>query len=196
MDGKTATLTKHFSIAPCDGPSVPCDQSQDRLFIFRLREQDDGRERSGRLARSSQPRRSGRALTEQAFSMTATPSARMDADGNIDRSGETSPGKFRITSQPFRAGQGARTIGSDQKAHQLYLPAAEFGPPPAAAPAGGRKKQAGRSRFPIVFEIIVSWGVRKRSSRAAGDRFLPLVVFLKPSLRRLLPERQNTRRRH
>jgi hypothetical protein len=73
-------------------------------------------------------------------------------DGNISMIGETSPGKYdtvaTITTSP-----GARTIGSDQKAHKLYLPAAEYGPP---APAKDGKKAAARG--PVVadsFHIIV-----------------------------------------
>jgi hypothetical protein len=73
-------------------------------------------------------------------------------DGNITMVGETSPGKFEpvatIPSQPQ-----ARTIGSDQKAHKLYLPAAEFGPPPAPPAGGGR---AGRPQaIPDSFMIVV-----------------------------------------
>jgi hypothetical protein len=73
-------------------------------------------------------------------------------DGNITMVGETSPGKFEPVAT-IPTGQGARTIGSDQKTHKLYLPAAEFGPPPAP-PAGGGK--AGRPQpLPDSFEIIV-----------------------------------------
>ena len=71
-------------------------------------------------------------------------------DGNITMVGETSPGKYEpvatITTQ-----RGARTIGADQKAHKLYLPAAEYGPAPA--PKDGN---AGRPvALPDSFEIIV-----------------------------------------
>jgi len=73
-------------------------------------------------------------------------------DGNITMVGETSPGKFEPVAT-IPTGQGARTIGSDQKAHKLYLPAAEYGPPPAP-PAGGGK--AGRPQpLPDSFMIIV-----------------------------------------
>jgi hypothetical protein len=42
--------------------------------------------------------------------------------------------------------KGARTIASDQKAHKLYLPAAEFGP----APEKGRP-----TALPDSFQIVV-----------------------------------------
>jgi len=46
----------------------------------------------------------------------------------------------------------ARTIGADQKAHKLYLPAQEFGPAPAATDG---KKAARPPAIADSFEIIV-----------------------------------------
>jgi hypothetical protein len=71
-------------------------------------------------------------------------------DGTITMVGETSPGKYEpvatITTQP-----GARTIGADQKAHKLYLPAAEYGPP-----VPGKDGKAGRPQaLPDSFMIVV-----------------------------------------
>ena len=40
--------------------------------------------------------------------------------------GETSPGKFEPVAT-IQTTRGARTIAADQKAHKLYLPAAEYG---------------------------------------------------------------------
>jgi hypothetical protein len=42
--------------------------------------------------------------------------------------------------------RGARTIAADQKAHKLYLPAAEYGP----APAKGRPQA-----LPDSFQVVV-----------------------------------------
>ena len=48
--------------------------------------------------------------------------------------------------------RGARTIASDQKAHKLYLPTAEFGPPVESKDGkGGARPQA----IPDSFQIIV-----------------------------------------
>jgi len=72
-------------------------------------------------------------------------------DGNITMVGETSPGKFEpvatIETQRF-----ARTIAADQKAHKLYLPTAESGPP-----AVGKDGKQGKnpSQVPDSFEIVV-----------------------------------------
>jgi hypothetical protein len=50
--------------------------------------------------------------------------------------GETSPGKYEPVAT-IETQRSARTIASDQKAHKLYLPAAEYGPP--AADKDGKK---------------------------------------------------------
>jgi hypothetical protein len=64
--------------------------------------------------------------------------------------GETSPGKFEpIATIPTQ--RGARTIAADQKAHKLYLPAAEYGPP-------GESKEGKKARpqpLPDSFQIVV-----------------------------------------
>ena len=70
------------------------------------------------------------------------------ADGNITMVGETSPGKFEVVAT-IPTQRSARTIGSDQKSHKLYLPAAESGPP---VEKDGKKKAA---MLPDSFQIVV-----------------------------------------
>ena len=53
--------------------------------------------------------------------------------------------KFQVVAT-IATQRGARTVASDQKAHKLYLPAAEFGP----APAKGRPQA-----LPDSFQIVV-----------------------------------------
>jgi hypothetical protein len=57
------------------------------------------------------------------------------ADGTVTMVGETSPGKFEAMAT-IPSQRGARTIASDPRAHKLYLPAAEFGPPVATDKKG------------------------------------------------------------
>ena len=66
-------------------------------------------------------------------------------DGTITMVGETSPGKYRA-GRHHHDQRSARTIGSDQKAHKLYLPFAEFGP---AAPGKGP------AMAPDSFQVLV-----------------------------------------
>ena len=73
-------------------------------------------------------------------------------DGNITMVGETSPGKYEPVAT-IETTRGARTIGSDQKAHKLYLPAAEYGPP--APPRTARKAATTGPVVPDSFHIIV-----------------------------------------
>jgi YVTN family beta-propeller protein len=150
IDAKTATLTKHYSIAPCDGPSgLAIDQKKDVLFSVC----------GNKMMVVSDPV-AGKVLGTPAIGTGPDGVAFDDGyafsangrDGNITMVGETSPGKWEpvgtITTQ-----NSARTIGADQKAHKLYLPAAEFGPPPPPPAGGGR---AGRAQaIPDSFTIVV-----------------------------------------
>jgi len=150
IDAKNATLTKHYSIAPCDGPSgLAINPKNSYLYSVC----------GNKMMIVSDPA-AGKVIATPAIGQGPDGVAFDDGyafsangrDGNITMVGETSPGKFEpvatIPSQPQ-----ARTIASDQKTHKLYLPAAEFGPPPAAPANGGR---AGRPQaLPDSFEIIV-----------------------------------------
>ena len=72
------------------------------------------------------------------------------ADGTITMVGETSPGKFAPVGT-IQSQRGARTIAADQKAHKLYLPAAEYGPP-------GESKDGKKGRpqpLPDSFQVLV-----------------------------------------
>ena len=71
-------------------------------------------------------------------------------DGTITMVAETSPGKFEPVAT-IQTTRGARTIAADQKAHKLYLPAAEMGPP-----TEGKDGKKGRSQpVPDSFQIVV-----------------------------------------
>src|SRR5258707_2687387 len=71
-------------------------------------------------------------------------------DGTITMVGETSPGKFAPVAT-IQTQRGARTIAADQKAHKLYLPAAEYGP--AGESKDGKK---GRPQpVPDRFQVVV-----------------------------------------
>jgi len=150
IDAKAAALTKHYSIAPCEEPSgLAINPKNDYLYSVC----------NNKMMIVSDPA-AGKVVATPAIGQGPDGVAFDDGyalsangrDGNITMVGETSPGKFEpvatIPTQQF-----ARTIGSDQKAHKLYLPDAEYGPPPAPPAGGGR---AGRAQaLPDSFEIIV-----------------------------------------
>jgi hypothetical protein len=63
--------------------------------------------------------------------------------------GETSPGQYEaVATIPTQ--RSARTIAADQRAHKLYLPAAEF-----AAAAQNAEKKGRPAPVPDSFQIIV-----------------------------------------
>ncbi len=146
IDAKSATVTKRYSIAPCDGPSGLAIDPKARLYsvcdkVMAVSDPATGKVLATPVIGSGPD---GVAFDDgYAFSANGK-------DGTITMVGETAPGKFTpVATIPTTAG--ARTIGADQKAHKLYLPAAEMGPAPA--PKDGK---AGRPvALPDSFMIVV-----------------------------------------
>ncbi len=148
IDAKTATLTKHYSIAPCEGPSgLAIDPKKMHLFSVCGKKimaiSDPG---AGKLLGTAEI---GLGVDGVAFDDGYAFSAN-GRDGTITMVSETAPGKFEAVAT-IPTTQGARTIGADQKAHKLYLPAAEYGPP-AASKDG---KAARPAALPDSFMIVV-----------------------------------------
>jgi hypothetical protein len=52
---------------------------------------------------------------------------------------ESSPGKFEVADTVITQ-RGARTMAIDLKTHNIYLPTAQFSPPPASAPEGTKAR--------------------------------------------------------
>ena len=150
IDAKAAALTRHYSIAPCDGPSgLAINPKNSYLYSVC----------GNKMMIVSDPA-AGKVIATPAIGQGPDGVAFDDGyafsangrDGTITMVGETSPGKFEpVATIPTQ--QGARTIGADQKAHKLYLPDAEYGPPPAAPAGGGRPGRA--QVVPDSFEVIV-----------------------------------------
>lgn len=147
IDAKNGVVSKHYSIAPCDGPSgLAIDPAKLRLYSVC----------SNKMMIVSDPA-SGKVLAQPAIGSGVDGVAFDDGyafsangrDGTITMVGETSPGKFEpvatITSETA-----ARTIGSDQKGHKLYLPTAEMVPGPDKDGKKGRPQPA-----PDSFHIVV-----------------------------------------
>lgn len=150
IDAKSAAMTKHYSIAPCDSPSgLAIDPKSGYLYSVCENKvmvvSDPAAEKV--IATPAIGQGPDGVAFDDGYAFSAN-----GRDGNITMVGETAPGKFEpmetIPTQP-----GARTIGADQKAHKLYLPAAQFGPP-AAPPAGGGRP--GRPQaIPNSFMIVI-----------------------------------------
>jgi len=147
VDAKNALVSKRYSIAPCDSPSGLAIDPKGRLYSVC----------ENKLMIVSDPA-SGKVLATPAIGAGTDGVAFDDGyafsangqDGTITMVGETSPGKFDVVAT-IQTQRGARTIAADQKAHKLYLPTAEYGPP---APDKDGKK--GRPQaLPDSFEILV-----------------------------------------
>ncbi len=149
VDAKNALVAKRYSIAPCDSPSgLAFDLKKTNLYSVC----------ENHLMIVSNPA-TGKVLATPAIG-AGPDGVAFDSgyafsangrDGNITMVGETSPGKFEAVAT-IESQFGARTIAADQKAHKLYLPAAESGPP-----AVGKDGKQGRNRTPVPnsFEILV-----------------------------------------
>ena len=149
LNAQDATVAKRYSIAPCDSPSgLARDPGRNRLFSVC----------DGNIMVVSDPA-TGKVLATPAIGSGPDGVAFDDgyafssngADGTITMVGETAPGKYEpVATIPTT--RGARTIGADQKAHKLYLPAGEYGPAPAADKDG----KTGRPQaIPGSFQILV-----------------------------------------
>lgn len=147
VDARNALVARRYSIAPCDSPSGLAMDPKIRLYSVcdnKMMIVSDAA--SGKVLATPEI---GRGPDGVAFDDGYAFSAN-GADGNITMVGETSPGKFTVVAT-IPTTRGARTIAADQKAHKLYLPAAEYGPP-----AQGKDGKKGRPQpIPDSFEIVV-----------------------------------------
>jgi len=148
VDAKNALVSKRYSIAPCDSPSgLTFDVKKTHLFSVC----------NNKMMIVSDPA-TGKVLATPAIGAGPDGVAFDDAyafsangrDGTITMVGETA-GKFDVVGT-IQTQFGARTIAADQKAHKLYLPATETGPP-----AVGKDGKQGKNPTPIPdsFEIVV-----------------------------------------
>jgi DNA-binding beta-propeller fold protein YncE len=62
-----------------------------------------------------------------------------NGEGTLTVVRESSPGKFEVV-ETVPTQRGARTMAIDPRTHNIYLPTAQFGPPPAASSEGSRQR--------------------------------------------------------
>ncbi len=134
IDAKNALVSKRYSIAPCMEPSgLAIDPKKGTLFSVC----------ANKMMIVSDPV-AGKVLATPAIGAGDDGVAFDDGyafaangqDGTITMVGEIAPGKYEPVAT-IESQRSARTLASDQKAHKLYLPAAESGPP--AADKDGKK---------------------------------------------------------
>jgi YVTN family beta-propeller protein len=139
VDAKNALVSRRYSIAPCDEPSGLAIDPK-KLILYSVC--------NNKMMIVSNPA-TGKVLATPAIG--AGPDGVAFDDGYAFSANGTD-GTITMVDDKFAVvatiptTRGARTIASDQKAHKLYLPAAEFGP----APAKGRPQA-----IPDSFQIVV-----------------------------------------
>jgi YVTN family beta-propeller protein len=145
IDAAKATVTKRYSLAPCDGPSgLAIDIKKRRLFSVC----------SNRVMAISDPD-AGKVLASPAIGggsdgVSFDPSTGYAVSSNGDGTltvVEEKGGKWDVV-ENVATQRGARTITLDEKTHNFYLPVAD----PAPAPPGGGR---GRGFVADSFRVIV-----------------------------------------
>ena len=149
VNAKDSLVSKRYSIAPCSSPSgLTYDLKKVNLYsVCDNNMMVISNPATGKVVGTA---KIGNGPDGVAFDDGYAFSAN-GPDGTVTMVGETSPGKFEVVAT-IPTQRLARTIAADQKAHKLYLPAAESGPP-----AVGKDGKAGKnpSTVPDSFEIVV-----------------------------------------
>jgi YVTN family beta-propeller protein len=147
IDAKNALVAKRYSIAPCDEPSgLAIDPKKGYLFsvcgnkMMIVSDPAAGKV----IATAATGAGTDGVAFDDGFAFSAN-----GADSNITMVGETAPGKYGPVAT-IETMRGARTIGSDQKGHKLYLPTAEFGPAPDTKDGKKGRPQPVADSFMII----------------------------------------------
>jgi DNA-binding beta-propeller fold protein YncE len=150
IDAKSNTVAHRWAIAPCEEPSgLAIDRAHHRLFAVcgnqKMVVVDD---QSGAVVASVAI---GRGVDGAAFDdRNQMAFSSNGADGTVTIVHEVSPNEFTIVDN-VATGRGARTIAIDEKTGHVFMPTAQFGPPPAPTPDRPRPRP---SILPDSFEVI------------------------------------------
>jgi len=147
LDAATLKIERHYSLAPCEGPSGLALDGQGRLYSVC---------ENGILVVSDPVQ--GKVIGQAPIGQGPDGVAWMDGraysangrDGTISVVAETAPGRFE-TVATLPTARGARTIAADPAMHELFTPTADFKPQPASDAARQRPEAiAGTFRVLVV----------------------------------------------
>lgn len=151
IDTKEMTVTQRWPLAPGEGPSgLAIDLKNRRLFSVCENEKmivmnaDNGKVMATLPIGKGTDGAAFDAATGFAFSSNGS-------DGTLTVVHEDAPDRFRVVAN-VKTMPGARTMTVDAKTHRLYLPTAQFGPPPASTPERPRSRPVA---VPGTFMILV-----------------------------------------
>ena len=129
VDARAMRVTRHWSIAPCEGPSgLAIDRHTMRLFSgCRSGVMAISDARAGKLVTTVPI---GRGVDACRFDPDTRLAFASNGDGTLTVIREESPSRFTVVANvPTR--RGARTMELNERSHQLYTVTADFGPTPA-----------------------------------------------------------------
>ncbi len=138
LDARQMKVLAHWPIAPCEEPSgLALDAAHRRLFsvcgnkMMAVVNAD-----TGKLVTTLPI---GAGPDGAAFDPASRNAFSSNGEGTLTVVHESAADKFEVV-QTVKTQRSARTIALDPKTHSLLLPAAEFGPPPAATPEQPRQR--------------------------------------------------------
>jgi DNA-binding beta-propeller fold protein YncE len=166
LDPLVPRIVHRWSLAPCVEPSgLAIDRAHRRLFagchnhMMAVIDADSGKVIATPAIGAGVDANAFDAATQLAFSA--------NGDGTLTVVREEAPDDFRVT-ENVKTKPGARTVALDEKTHNVYLVAADFGPSPA--PTSGRP----HPRPPILADSFVVLVYGMGPSPAQGDPAPPL----------------------
>ena len=150
FDARTLKLEGRWPLAPCEEPSgLAMDREHRRLFsvcgnkLMAVVNADDGH------IITTLP--IGGGVDGVTFDPGTALAFSSNGEGTVTVVHEDSPEKFTVVGN-VQTKRGARTIALDEATHRIYLPTAEFGPPPSPTPERPRPRP---SILPGTFEVLV-----------------------------------------
>ena len=149
VDGKSMTVTKTYALTGCEEPSgLAMDTAHRRLFsvcgnkVMIVSDPDAGK------VIATLP--IGQGADGAGFDPGSGLAFSSNGEGTLTVV-ENASGKYRVK-QNAQTQRSARTMALDTKTHKIYMPAAEFGPAPAATPENPRPRPA---MIPDSFIVLV-----------------------------------------
>ena len=128
VDARAMRVTRHWSVAPCEGPSgLAIDRRTMRLFSgCRSGVMAISDARAGKLVTTVPI---GRGVDACRFDPATRLAFASNGDGTITVIHELSPSRFAVVAN-VQTRRGARTMELNERTHQLYTVTADFGPAP------------------------------------------------------------------
>jgi DNA-binding beta-propeller fold protein YncE len=150
LDPRALQVRNRWPLAPCEEPTgLSLDARKRRLFVgchnrlMAVVDADRGR------VLTTLP--IGQGVDAAAFDPGTSLAFASNGDGSLTIVHEDGPDTFRVV-ENVATRRGARTMAIDLKTHRVYLPTADFGPPPTPSSSGRRTRP---SIVPGSFRILV-----------------------------------------